>query len=673
MGLWTTQSNFTKGEIDPTLLGRVDLDIYYQSVQEATNVLSIPQGGLKKRPGTAFLGAALGDGRLESFSFNTEQNYLLVFTALNMQVYKDGVLQATVTTPYPSTTVIREVDYIQSADSIIITHPNYEPRFIQRTSDTAWTITTLPLTNLPQYNYDDASSPTAVSEVQEINFSTDDAEGDKFRISLDGILTEEIVYSEAAATGDARALTTAKNIQVALQELPNTGNTGVSVVSTGIRDYQVTFSGESASDWELMTITYLFSANANVTAPVTRISGGTSPKEDVWSTGRGWPRTCTFHEGRLWFGGSLSRPSTIWGSNVNDPFNFEAGRARADQSIDATLATDQLNAITGIISNRSLQIFTSGAEFYVPTSPITPETVAVKPQTNIGSKRVRPVVIEGLTMFVQRTGKALYQFQYTDEFQSNESRSASLASPHLITNPYQLAVSQGSSETDANYIYLVSDTGDMTVFNTQSLEGVQAFTRWSDQADIKSVAVVDEVVHLLVNRGSRYDIVKADSFLNTDSSVLQLIVGDTVTGLDHLDGQTVKVKAEGAVQLDKVVVAGSITLDREVNGLVEVGLEYQPTIKTMPLNVTLNDGSHAAQKKRIMRCAIRVHESNGVIVNGQRLADKTIGLNQFDSPEPQSEFKRVFLSGWSLDATIEITQTTPYPLTVLALDLEVKV
>ena len=309
----------------------------------------------------------------------------------------------------------------------------------------------------------------------------------------------------------------------------------------------------------------------------------------------------------------------------------------------------------------------------MPTSPITPEAVAVKPQTNIGSKRVRPVVIEGLTMFVQRTGKALYQFQYTDEFQSNESRSASLASPHLITNPYQLAVSQGSSETDANYIYIVSDTGDMTVFNTQSLEGVQAFTRWSDQANIKSVAVVDEEVYLLVNRGSRYDIVKADSFLNTDSSVLQLIVGDTVTGLDHLDGQTVKVKAVGAVQLDKVVAAGSITLDREVNGLVEVGLEYQPKIKTMPLNVTLNDGSHAAQKKRIMRCAIRVHESNGVIVNGQRLADKTIGLNQFDSPEPQSEFKRVFLSGWSLDATIEITQTTPYPLTVLALDLEVKV
>ena len=30
----------------------------------------------------------------------------------------------------------------------------------------------------------------------------------------------------------------------------------------------------------------------------------------------GYPRTVTFHQGRLYFGGSKSRPSTIWGSKV---------------------------------------------------------------------------------------------------------------------------------------------------------------------------------------------------------------------------------------------------------------------------------------------------------------------------------------------------------------------
>ena len=667
MGIWTTQSNFTKGELDPTLLGRTDLDTFYQGVQTATNVLSIPQGGLKKRPGTLYQATALGDGRLENFSFNTEQNYLLAFTVNNMRVYKAGVLQATVTIPYTTITQIRDFDFIQSADTIIITHEDFAPQIIQRTSDTAWTVGAVPLTNLPQYDFNDASSPTAVAEVQDINFASENF-GDRYKISLNGVLTDEIVFGASDATNRT-------DIATALLDLPNTGNTGISVSTVSTLDtYRVTLGGDSADNWDLMTVTPISVKNTGFEVVSSTVTNGTSAKEDVWSATRGWPRTCTFHEARLWFGGSSSRPSTLWGSTVNDLFNFNAGRARDDQGIDVTLATDQVNSINGIISNRSLQVFTSGAEFYVPASPITPENVAVKPQTNLGSKRVRPIVIDGLTMFIQRTGKALYQFQYIDEFQSNESRSTSLAAPHLIADPYQLVVSQGSGESDANYVYLISSSGDMTVFNTQSFEGVQAFTRWSCEGSINSAAVVDEELYLLVNRDGTYYIDKADSTLNTDSAISQTITAtDAVTGLTHLNGETVKVKAVGAAQLDKVVSGGAITLDRVVTGTVEVGLEYQPIIKTMPLNINLNDGSHAAQKKRILRCAIRVHESNGVIVNGQRLADKTIGENQFDAPTPQSEFKRVFLAGWSLEATIEITQTTPFPLTVLALDLEVKV
>tara|TARA_R110000764_G_scaffold17080_7_gene47039 strand:+ start:2395 stop:4398 length:2004 start_codon:yes stop_codon:yes gene_type:complete len=667
MGIWTTQSNFTKGELDPTLLGRTDLDTFYQGVQTATNVLSIPQGGLKKRPGTLYQATALGDGRLENFSFNTEQNYLLAFTVNNMRVYKAGVLQATVTIPYTTITQIRDFDFIQSADTIIITHEDFAPQIIQRTSDTAWTVGAVPLTNLPQYDFNDASSPTAVAEVQDINFASENF-GDRYKISLNGVLTDEIVFGASDATNRT-------DIATALLDLPNTGNTGISVSTVSTLDtYRVTLGGDSADNWDLMTVTPISVKNTGFEVVSSTVTNGTSAKEDVWSATRGWPRTCTFHEARLWFGGSSSRPSTLWGSTVNDLFNFNAGRARDDQGIDVTLATDQVNSINGIISNRSLQVFTSGAEFYVPASPITPENVAVKPQTNLGSKRVRPIVIDGLTMFIQRTGKALYQFQYIDEFQSNESRSTSLAAPHLIADPYQLVVSQGSGESDANYVYLISSSGDMTVFNTQSFEGVQAFTRWSCEGSINSAAVVDEDLYLLVNRDGTYYIDKADSTLNTDSAISQTITAtDAVTGLTHLNGETVKVKAVGAAQLDKVVSGGAITLDRVVTGTVEVGLEYQPIIKTMPLNINLNDGSHAAQKKRILRCAIRVYESNGVIVNGQRLADKTIGENQFDAPTPQSEFKRVFLSGWSLEATIEITQTTPFPLTVLALDLEVKV
>jgi hypothetical protein len=667
-GIWKAQSNFTKGELSPLLYGRTDLAMFYQAVEEATNVLSIPQGGLKKRPGTKYVDTQLGDGRLENFSFSTEQNYLMVFTVDKMRVYKDDVLQATVTTPYDTIEKIREFDYIQSADTIIITHPDVQTQIIQRTSDTVWSIGNLSITNTPQFDYNDGSSPTPISAIQTINFANQNF-GDRYKISLNGILTDEIVFASDDTTNQ-------NDIARALLELPNTANSGISVTTDVTLDtYRITFSGDSADAWDELTITPVFTKSTGFEVTTTVIQQGASRKEDVWSNTRGWPRTCTFHESRLWFGGSKSRPSTLWGSNVGDPFNFDKGRSRDDQAIDVTLATDQVNAVTGIVSNRALQIFTTGAEFYIPQSPIKPSDITVKPQTNLGSKRVRPVFIEGLTMFVQRTGNALYQFQFLDEFQSNESRSMSLLAPHLINDPIQMYTSQGTSESDANYVYLVGSDGSLTVFNTQSFEGVQAFTRWSTNGNVKSVAVTDEKLYLLVERNGVYDLDVADTLLNTDSAVYDpLFTGTVFTGLTHLNGKTVKVKLGGAAQSDQVVTGGQITLDRAANAeSVEVGLGYQPVIKTMPFSIDLNNGPNSAQKKRILRCAIRIDQSNGIIVNGQRLSDKETGVNQFDPPIPQTGYKRVFLHGWSLEAQVTITQETPFPMTVLALDLEVKV
>lgn len=674
-GIWQASSNFTKGELDPRIIGRVDLEAYYQGVKEATNVLSIPQGGLKKRGGMRFIGEALASGRLENFSFSTEQNYLMVFTNLRMQVYKEGVLQTNINgsgndwlaVPWTDAQ-LTTFDYIQSADSIIITHPDVEPQIIQRSSDTDWSIAALPLTNIPQFDYNDAGSPATTPEIQVVTF-TNDTNGDRFRLSLDGILTEDIAYSKDDVTA------TADNIRIALQDLPNTGSSGISVVGAP-SSYTVTFAGDSADDYLPMVGVVVYSKSVDFEMGTNTTQDGASRSEDSWSALRGWPRTCTFHEQRLWFGGSLSLPSTIWGSKTNDPFNFDAGRGRDDEGVTATLATDQVNAVTGIISNRALQIFTTGAEFYIPVSPITPEKVAVKPQTNLGSKRVRPVTIDGVTLFLQRTGKALYQFQFLNDFQSNESRSVSLLAPHLIKDPIRLAVSQGTSTTDASYVYILNNDGTMTVFNTQSLEGVQSFTRWETDGPIFGVAVVDNDLYTLSARTvggvPRFYIEVVDETLNTDSSLYQLVNSATITGLSHLEGRTVKIVADGAVMADEVVTGGQVTIERvAVNA--EVGLEYQPRVETMPFNIGLNNGPNAAQKKRIMRCAIQLFESVGVIVNGQRLADKTTGVNQFDAPQPQTGFKRVFLHGWSLEASVTITQTTPMPFTLLALDLEVKV
>jgi hypothetical protein len=352
-----------------------------------------------------------------------------------------------------------------------------------------------------------------------------------------------------------------------------------------------------------------------------------------------------------------------------------------DEAVQVTLLTDQVNAITSIISNRDLHIFTTGAEFKIDESPVTPENITVKPQTNIGSKRIRPVVLEGATVYTQRTGKGVYAFQFSDSVQATESVNLAILAPHLISNPKQMVVQRGGVEstgdpTDAAYLYVVNDTGELAVLNFNASEGVQAFTRYKTAGDIVSATIVSDTLYVLVRRSTNAGFVhyleRELAGFNTDSNIFaSLAGGTTVTGLDHLEGEVVKVKADGRVQPDKLVFGGSIELDRPAN-FAEVGLDFNAKIVTMPLNMNIQNGPNAGQKKRLMRCAVQLYESNGVIINGERLPDKQLAVDEFSGPIPVTGYERIFLHGWSLEATITVTQDEPMSMTILSLDAEVK-
>jgi hypothetical protein len=93
----------------------------------------------------------------------------------------------------------------------------------------------------------------------------------------------------------------------------------------------------------------------------------------------------------------------------------------------------------------------------------------------------------------------------------------------------------------------------------------------------------------------------------------------------------------------------------------------------MPLSIPLKNGPNAALPKRIVRAGVQLFQSNGVLVNGQRIADKTMGVDVFESVVPQTDLKRIFLQGWSVDAALTITQEEPVPMQVLAVYLEISV
>jgi len=666
------QSSFNAGVLDPRLGSRTDIEKYYSGLSEGKNVLCTPQGGFKRRPGMAFVHDIGLDGHLASFAFNVEQTYLLVFTDLNVEIFRDGASQANVTTPW-TLAQLPSLRYTQSADTMILVHEDHAPRQLVRgATHSSWTLSTITFSNVPQHDFNDASSPAQVDEVQQITIpSTTWAGGETFKLDLDGEITDTITWATASTAINE------ERIQTALRALSGTSSTGITVAyvaASSPEEYDVTFAGSDGGiDWVQMV-------DREDTTPGISIStttDGVPGTEDIWSATRGYPRSTTFHQGRLIFGGTRDRLQTVIASVTNDFYNFDTGTGLDDQAIVATMDTDQVNAISAVTSTRHLQIFTSGGEFIEKSIPLTPGSVAITRQTQYGSIGLHPVNIDGATMFVERRGKVVREFVFSFGEDAYNAAPVSILAPHLINTPVDMAARKGTATDDANLVFIVNTDGTMAVLNTLRTENVAGWTQWVTDGEILSVtSVIDEVYFLVkrtINSSTEYYLERMDEDTYTDSNIAQTQASSvTVTGLGHLDGESCRVKADGAVMADATPASGSITLARE--GVdVEVGLDYDVIATTMPLNVNFANGPTLMREKRPFHAQIDLYQSLGVIIQGKRLPDRTMAGPLPDIPDPYTGMKEVWLTGWSHIADITISQTDPLPMFVRSLSLDVEV
>ena len=549
------QTSFNSGVLDPRLAARTDVKHFYQGAAEAENVQSLPQGGMKRRPGFKYVDTINEQARLAAFAFNVVQTYLLVFTENNIAVYMDDEFQANITTTY-TVDELFELQWTQSADTMIIVHESHQPRKVVRgLTHTSWSIANITLTNIPKYKF----------------ASTD---------------------------------------------------------------------------------------------------------ENVWSTARGWPKSATFYQGRLWFGGSGSRPQTLWGSVTNDFYNFDVGSSLDDEALDLTLDTDQVNAITAVYAGRHLQIFTTGGEFSINDLPITPGRSSVRRQSLFGSSYIPPKSIDGATIFVDRTGKSVREFLYAYAEDAYTSGTVSLLASHLLNSPIDMDTLRGTGSADANYVYFVNYDGTVAVYNSLRAQEVGGWTKWTTNGYIESVSVVVEEVYFIVARYingvlKRY-LERLDPDSYTDANVRKIQSSSaTVTGLAHLNGEECRVRSNGSIMNNSTPSSGQITMD-SAGEEVEVGLNYNTKIKTMPVNQDFQDGPILTRKKRIVRVEVSLYESLGVTISDEYMSDRSFGMNLGSGVEPFTGIKEIFLLGYTDLAQIEITQADPVPMTLLGIGLEVE-
>ena len=685
------QSSFASGVLDPRLAARVDVEHYYQGVEIGENVLSAPQGGMVRRQGQQFIGTALGDGIDVPFSFSTTQNYLLVFSALRIEFYKDDVLvtningggNAHLVTTY-TLAELAEAEFFQSADTLFIFHSAHAPAtMIRGATDADWTLADISFSNISQFDFNDASSPTPTSEVQDITFTTF-VTGEPFRLELGNSETPDIFYTTVNAD-------LASRIAKEIQKLPETGETGVTCAFTGGTTFRLTLADEAADNYELVTG---FSTDSKIGLITTAaIADGVPRREDAWSSGRGYPRTGTLFEGRLYMGGTTQLPGALFASRTNVLFDFEIGDGLDDDAIFIIISTKQVNAIKHLEPGLHLQAFTSGGEFYMPDSPITPGASAIPKQTSFGSNNTAPVGIDGSTLYINRHGKTVREFTFSGAAdvggQAYKSPSVSLLAAHLFENIIALAPQPGRTDSDANYIYALNGAGSdldgkIAVLNSLREQDLTAWTQWispGGSGKIKSVAVLDEDVYFRVERvidgATVYLIEKAlqTHFMDASTTVALGSPGLTFTGFQHLANTLVKVRADGAMVPD-VTVSGSGDIVLAANASsIEAGFEFVPKFKTMPVNVDIGDGVVIGREKRVVWVDLWVNETLGLTVNGEQVPDFVLGLDQFGVPsaprtgvfrfKPDTKFDKL--------GQIEISQAVPGPMNVLAVTKNVEV
>jgi len=647
------QTNFTTGELDPLARARIDLKAYENALEKAKNVICQPQGGVTRRPGTKFineLGGTPADGvRLIAFEFSTDDSYMLAFTTNRMYVYKNKVLITNInasgndyldTTGFGLTgTHMDHLVWTQSADTLILVHEDQRPiKIVRGASDSSWTISNITFDSVPQYAFTIATSNPAAT------LTPSDVSGKITLTASTGVFNSGHVGQYINADPQGRA-----------KIVKYVSSTVVNVVT------EFPFFDTSAiasGDWELET-----------------------GYEDVWSASKGWPRSVTFHQGRLFFGGSKSRPSTIWGSKVGLFFDFEAVEGLDDDAVEATLDTNTFNAIVDIISGRDLQVFTTGGEFYVPQeglTPITPTDFFLSTTSRNGCKEgVRVKQLESGILFVQRQGKALSEIAYSDTQLTYITSKISLLSGHLLKNPTRMDIRRAVA-TDENDLLLIINELDGTIvaFSLLRLQNVIAPSEFTTVGSFVDVGVDITDIYTIVKRDDngtdKYYVEVFDNTYLTDSGVK----GTTASSLDmsHVDGATVNVISDGYVELNQVADS-AVTFVNPPTASSEVGLPISVEVKTMPVDLKIQTGTRIGFKKRIVEVNALLYETQNLVINGNPLPIRSLGADALDDPVPEFTGTKTLhgILGYNNEGQITVTQNAPLKFTLLGLEYKLSV
>ena len=436
----------------------------------------------------------------------------------------------------------------------------------------------------------------------------------------------------------------------------------------------------------------IFTFNAGANATDSAAGGGTpflethAPatnwSEQSYSALRGFPGAVTFHQNRLWYGGTIAQPDGLWASKSNEFFNFDIGTGADNDSIDITAAIGEVNTIKHLVSNRDLQCFTSTDEFIIPAfveKPTTPTNATIKRQTPFGSSFVKPYVFDGATVYVQGSGKIIREMLFDDGQQAYTGQPISSLASHLINTPIQASTLAGGIDRAESYYFLVDADGTLGVFNSNRGEQRYGWTQFTSQGSFHSICTVDTRVYAVVkfDRGggtNKYILCEFDNTFNTDmAKTYSGSNGVFNVSSDFTNGAVLDV-VSGTHYLGQFTVAGgNIDVSSVDNSLssAEIGFKFDVTLTTNPIDTVGQSGAITGEPRSLNKVIVDLNATLSVSVNTKDLIIRQVTDDLSQARTPVTGKREFRLLGYSKDPQVTISQSAPLALQVNSLIAEV--
>lgn len=726
----TLQTNFASGQLDPLMAGRSDTKSYANGAETLTNFMQLVQGGIKRRLGMEYLADIGEHARLVPFVFNETQLYIfaMYYDSVNadgrIKVYStSGSLLTTITGLDWNATNLETVRYTQRNDVIIFTHEDFPMTIISRTGITSFSAAYFdfdqdlaggkiyaPFYAFQAYNVSITPSATTGSITLTTSTNHWNANHVGARVSIHGRQCQITAYTSATQvtatvsedlfTDQRLTLTTAANFSIGevVTQTNSEAEGEVVAIGSGYIDIanlkKTPFVTQTTSD---LTVGGLSGAEGQVTAVATVGPLSTRDwKEEVFSYARGWAKTCLFHGQRLWFGGSRDLPAHLFSSKVASFFNFDTGEALDDESIQAPIASDQVNEIRNLVSAGHLQVFTDQAEFYCPeteTSPLTPTDFNIRRQSSYGSSNVRPLPFDRATLFVQSTGKVIREYRWEEIEGGYTPNAISLIATNLLDSDgiVDTAVVYGMKDRPEQYAFFLNEDGTLAVYHAARNEGISSWCKWETDGKIIHVCGMEGILYAAVERTiNGATVITLEKFTEDVTLDCAMTVTDAskvalFSGFTHLANETVDVVANheepthadyqaNAFHLGQYTVGatGDITITGGYTTYtITAGLNFDATVKTMPVDYAAADGQITGLPKKISTVDLLLHSTMSAEISGTSLILRKTNSNLAAPPPPVSGRSRFYLLGWDKLGQVEVKSTVPLDFTLLGLMFEV--